>query len=80
MRAAWSPGGSYTLPEDLFTPEGPRLDLAALASELETTDADLRDACWGGFTPGTPHFGIYGKLGDNKGSFAHSRSHAPAQA
>ena len=22
----------------------------------------------------TPHFGIYGKLGDNKGSFAHSRS------
>ncbi len=62
-------GGSYALPEDLFTPEGPRLDLAALASELETTDADLRDACWGGFTLGTPHFGIYGKLGDNKGSF-----------
>ncbi len=65
-------GGSYALPEALFTPDGPRLDLFALARELETTDADagLRDAHWGHLAPGMPYFGIYGKLGDNKGSFA----------
>ncbi len=34
-------GGSYVLPEDLFTPEGPRLDLAALARELETMRCGL---------------------------------------
>ena len=62
-------GGAYSLPEDLFTPEGVRIDFASFRNEVEQ-DAVLRDALWGGFAGGKPHFGIYGKLGDNKGSFA----------
>ena len=31
---------------------------------------DLRDMLWGGFTGELPYFGIYGKLGETKGSFA----------
>jgi glycosyltransferase involved in cell wall biosynthesis len=62
-------GGAFALPDDLFAPEGPTLDLAALKSEVEG-DADLRGLFWGDFAADKPYFGIYGKLGDNKGSFA----------
>lgn len=61
--------GSFALPEDLFCPEGPQLDLAALRQEVEG-DADMRDMIWGGFAGDLPYFGIYGKLGETKGSFA----------
>jgi glycosyltransferase involved in cell wall biosynthesis len=63
------PGGSYAIPEDSFSPEGPVLDIAAIRIEAEQ-DADLRGMLWGGFAGGKPHIGVYGKLGDNKGSFA----------
>jgi glycosyltransferase involved in cell wall biosynthesis len=62
-------GGGYALPGDLFAPQGPRLDLQQLRAEIEP-DAALRDALWGGFAASRPYFGIYGKLGENKGSFA----------
>lgn len=62
-------GGGFLVPEDCFTPEGPVLDLATLRTELEH-DADLREMLWGGLAADQPYFGIYGKLGDNKGSFA----------
>ncbi len=62
-------GGGYALPDDLFTPDGPRLDLKGLRAEVEG-DAVVRDALWGEFAGEGPYFGIYGKLGDNKGSFA----------
>jgi glycosyltransferase involved in cell wall biosynthesis len=62
-------GGGYALPGDLFAPQGPRLDLQELRAEIEA-DAELRDALWGGFAADRRHFGIYGKLGENKGSFA----------
>jgi glycosyltransferase involved in cell wall biosynthesis len=62
-------GGGYALPEDLFTPAGPRLNLAQLRAEIDDA-ADLRDAWWGEFAADRPYFGLYGKLGDNKGSFA----------
>ena len=62
-------GGGYTVPEDLFAPEGPRIDLDALRREVEA-DPDLRGQVWGTFPADQPLFGIYGKLGDNKGSFA----------
>ena len=55
--------------EDLFRPEGPALDLAALRREVEP-DPDLRDLLWGGFAGELPYFGVYGKLGETKGSFA----------
>ncbi len=61
--------GSVVVPEDVFTPVGPSLDLAALRAEV-APDPDLRDLLWGGFTGDRPYFGIYGKLGESKGSFA----------
>jgi glycosyltransferase involved in cell wall biosynthesis len=61
--------GGFEVPEDLFCPEGRVLDLAALRREVET-DSELRDLLWGGFSGDLPYFGIYGKLGETKGSFA----------
>jgi glycosyltransferase involved in cell wall biosynthesis len=61
--------GGFELPESLFCPEGPRLDLAALRREVEE-DSELRDQLWGRFAGDLPYFGIYGKLGETKGSFA----------
>jgi glycosyltransferase involved in cell wall biosynthesis len=62
-------GGILEVPEDLFCPEGPALDLAALRQEVES-DPEVREMLWGGFAGELPYFGIYGKLGDTKGSFA----------
>ncbi len=61
--------GGFEVPEDLFCPDGPALDLVALRREVGS-DPDLRDMLWGGFTGELPYFGIYGKLGETKGSFA----------
>jgi glycosyltransferase involved in cell wall biosynthesis len=62
-------GGHFAVPEDLFTPEGPKLDLQGLRSEV-AQDSELRDLLWGEFAADGPYFGIYGKLGEKKGSFA----------
>ena len=61
--------GGLELRQDLFCPEGPALDLAALRQEIDL-DPDMGDMMWGGFTGDLPYFGIYGKLGETKGSFA----------
>lgn len=61
--------GAFVVPEELFTPDGPTLDLGALRHEV-ADDAISRDLMWGGLAPGRPHFGVCGKLGDSKGSFA----------
>jgi glycosyltransferase involved in cell wall biosynthesis len=61
--------GALEVPEDLFCPEGPKLDLAALRREVEP-DSELRELLWGRFAGELPYFGIYGKLGETKGSFA----------
>jgi glycosyltransferase involved in cell wall biosynthesis len=61
--------GGFEVPEDLFRPDGPALDLLALRREVEP-DPELRDLLWGGFAGELPYFGIYGKLGETKGSFA----------
>jgi glycosyltransferase involved in cell wall biosynthesis len=60
----------FVLPEDLFCPEGPKLDLDALRREVERNSPELRDAFWGNFVGELPFFGTYGKLGETKGSFA----------
>ena len=57
------------VPEDLFSPEGPKLDLAALRAEAKA-DPQFSDLMWGDFDADRPHFGVYGKLGERKGSFA----------
>jgi glycosyltransferase involved in cell wall biosynthesis len=62
-------GGGFIVPDNLFTPDGQTLDLMSLRAELEE-DPDVGDDMWGEFVGDKPHFGIYGKLGENKGSFA----------
>ena len=60
----------FVLPEDLFCPHGPKLDIVTLRREVELESTELRDAVWGEFSGELPFFGIYGKLGETKGSFA----------
>lgn len=62
-------GGGFVVPEDIFTPEGPALDLVALRAEVER-DPGMRHLLWGRFAADRPYFGVCGKLGENKGSFA----------
>jgi glycosyltransferase involved in cell wall biosynthesis len=62
-------GGAFVVPDDLFAPEGPVLDLSALRAEVER-DPDVADLTWGEFAGDRTYFGICGKLGDSKGSFA----------
>ena len=62
-------GGGFVVPEDLFTPDGPTLDLATLRAEVRS-DPDLRSLLWGEFAGDRPYVGVYGKLGESKGSFA----------
>jgi glycosyltransferase involved in cell wall biosynthesis len=61
--------GGYTLPETLFTPQGPVIDIKSLVSELGSADP-VGDTLWGDFTGELNYFGVYGKLGETKGSFA----------
>jgi glycosyltransferase involved in cell wall biosynthesis len=63
------PGGAFDVSPELFTPEGPRLDLTALRGEF-AQDPDTRDLLWGEFAADQLYFGVYGKLGERKGSFA----------
>jgi glycosyltransferase involved in cell wall biosynthesis len=62
-------GGGFAVPDDLFCPDGPRLDLAAVRADAQA-DPDFRDLLWGELAADRPYFGVYGKLGDSKGSFA----------
>jgi glycosyltransferase involved in cell wall biosynthesis len=62
-------GGGFVVPDDVFAPDGPALDLAALRAEVQS-DPDLRDLLWGDFAGDKPYFGVCGKLGESKGSFA----------
>lgn len=62
-------GGGIVVPDDVFTPDGPKVDLVALRSEVEA-DHGLRELLWGDFAGDKPYFVICGKLGEYKGSFA----------
>jgi glycosyltransferase involved in cell wall biosynthesis len=62
-------GGAFVVPEDLFRPEGPKLNIAALRAEARE-DPEFRDLIWGNFAADRPYFGVYGKLGERKGTFA----------
>jgi len=64
-----APAGRFAVPEDVFTPEGPKLDIRALRT-LAEVDPELRDLVWGDFSADRSYFGVYGKLGETKGSFA----------
>jgi glycosyltransferase involved in cell wall biosynthesis len=62
-------GGGFVVPPDLFTPEGEKLDVATLRADA-TADSAFSDLVWGNFAADRPCFGVYGKLGERKGSFA----------
>jgi glycosyltransferase involved in cell wall biosynthesis len=62
-------GGGFAVPEHVFTPQGPALDLASLRAEI-ASDPACRGLMWGGFAADRPYFGVCGKLGESKGSFA----------
>jgi len=61
--------GGVIVPEGVFTPVGPSLDLMALRTEV-ASDPDLSALLWGEFAGDRPYLGVYGKLGESKGSFA----------
>jgi glycosyltransferase involved in cell wall biosynthesis len=61
-------GGAFVVSEDMFTPEGPPLDLRGLRAEV-AEDRVASDGLWGDFAGDRPYFGVYGKLGESKGSF-----------
>ena len=61
--------GGFAVPEELFTPIGPQLNLSELLEEVEH-DPNVRGQLWGRVPDHWPHFGVYGKLGGQKGSFA----------
>lgn len=62
-------GGGYVVPEELFACDGAALDLPALRREI-AQHPDFADLLWGEVSADRPHFGIYGKLDERKGSFA----------
>ena len=62
-------GGGFVVPEDLFAAAGPELDLLALRSEV-AQHPEFANQMWGEFAADRPYFGVYGKLGERKGSFA----------
>jgi glycosyltransferase involved in cell wall biosynthesis len=62
-------GGGYAVPVNLFAPGGAVLNLKALRAELARCP-DPAAQTWGEFRGDRPHFGIYGKLGERKGTFA----------
>jgi glycosyltransferase involved in cell wall biosynthesis len=63
------PGGHFVIPEDVFTPGGPVLDLAAWRTARKE-EPGFADLTWGEFSAPWPCFGVYGKLGESKGTFA----------
>ena len=68
-RARIASAESVAIPEQLFKPTGPIIDIASVGREIDQ-DLDLRDLLWGEFRADRPYFGVFGKLGDRKGSFA----------
>jgi glycosyltransferase involved in cell wall biosynthesis len=59
----------FQLNTELFSSDGDKLDLSEILAEA-AEDAAFKDLCWGSFRGDRPHIGVYGKLGDRKGSFA----------
>jgi len=63
------PDSSFTVPENLFTPEGDALDVADFMSAAGA-DERFASLVLGTYDPSLPYIGVYGKLGEKKGTFA----------
>lgn len=59
----------FTIPDALFAPDGPALDLEAHCREAAASP-QFADLLWGDMASGRPCIGIYGKLGRSKGADA----------
>lgn len=59
----------FTVPEDLFHPDGPALDVDALARDIDSQEG-FAPGIRGTFRGHLPYFGVYGKLGPKKGTSA----------
>src|SRR5262245_57490453 len=64
-----SADGGVVVPDDVFAPAGPTLDLASSRADV-AADPDLRELLRRDFAGDKPYFGICGKLDEYKGSFA----------
>jgi glycosyltransferase involved in cell wall biosynthesis len=57
--------------DEIFTPQGPALDVEGLRRDVRAAeDPGLRELLFGEFDPALSYFGIYGKLGRTKGTYA----------
>lgn len=68
-RARLRPDMTFTVPESVFTPEGPRLRLDEVRNALSGAP-DLEPFYWGSIREDLPCIGVYGKLGKTKGTEA----------
>ncbi len=66
--AIW-PDPSFTVPEDVFGPDGEPLDVADLISTV-SSDETFAPLVLGKYDASLPYIGVYGKLGEKKGTFA----------
>jgi len=56
---------------ELFAPDGPALDVQQLREQILNGENDeFRDSLFGSFQPSLNYFGVYGKLGETKGTYA----------
>jgi len=56
--------------QELFAPEGLALDVALLRDQIQgSKDDNFRDLLFGKFDPSLTYFGVYGKLGEAKGTY-----------
>lgn len=56
---------------ELFTPDGPILDVELLREQVLAEESDeFRSSLFGKFDPSLSYFGIYGKLGKAKGTYS----------
>jgi glycosyltransferase involved in cell wall biosynthesis len=68
QRLAWNPDKHAPL-ADLFTPDGPSLDVDALWTEVDQEgNSAFRNLMFGSYDPGLQYVGVYGKLGRAKGT------------
>ncbi len=67
------PDPDFTVQDDLFTPAGPALDVAGLCAAAKE-DPAFANLQWGQFRDDIPYFGVFGKLGDKKGTYSMLRA------
>jgi glycosyltransferase involved in cell wall biosynthesis len=64
-------GPESTVPTELFTPDGPALDVGELLDQVRDDGNEaFRELVWGGMPADALCIGVYGKLGEKKGTFA----------